>query len=173
MNACVTRVLSKPCRKQYKCSAVAEMGDGLAIKDMGRREEDCCAPFEKGELGPHLTQCGLGQGLPRTKWHLDTSSHLAKIDMGRKVRSAVPLFRGAGSPSNTLWSGPRAYLRVKFHFDPSNRLPHYTNVSDRTYRQSDRQHCANCFTNGRPKINQKFTQSSAVRCSKNRERPVG
>ena len=29
----------------------------------------CCAPFY-GELGPHLTQCGLGRG-PPPKWHHD------------------------------------------------------------------------------------------------------
>ena len=36
-----------------------------------------------------------------TKWHLDTSSRLATIDMGRKV-GAGSLFRGVGSPSNTM-----------------------------------------------------------------------
>ena len=42
----------------------------------------------------------------RTKWHLDLSSRLATINMGRKVR-AVPLFRGARSPSSTMLPGPR------------------------------------------------------------------
>jgi len=31
------------------------------------------------ELGPHLTQCGLGQGLPPYKWHLNPSNCLAII----------------------------------------------------------------------------------------------
>jgi len=50
---------------ENKCSAVALMGDRLATTDMG-----ACAIFREegaGELGPHLTQCGLGQGLPMYK----------------------------------------------------------------------------------------------------------
>jgi len=43
-----------------------------------------------------------------TKWHLDPSSRLATIDMGRKL-GALPLFwvEGAGYPSNTVSLGPR------------------------------------------------------------------
>ena len=49
----------------------------------------------------------------RTKWHLDPSSRLATTDMGRKLK-AVPLFRGAGSPSNNVaWA--EAYLRNKWY----------------------------------------------------------
>jgi len=44
-----------------------------------------------------------------TKWHLDASSRLATIKMGRKLGATLPrLFgEGAGSPSSTLWRGPR------------------------------------------------------------------
>jgi len=42
-----------------KSSAVAEMGDRLATIGMGRRFEGLL-----WGLGPHLTQCGLGRGLP-------------------------------------------------------------------------------------------------------------
>jgi len=44
----------------------------------------------------------------RTKWYPDASSHLTTINMGRKL-GAVPTFlgRGAGSPSSTMWPGPR------------------------------------------------------------------
>ena len=45
----------------YKSSAVTEMGDRLAT--MGRKVGVLC-PFSWGQLGPHLTQCGLGRGLP-------------------------------------------------------------------------------------------------------------
>ena len=38
--------------------------------------------------------------------HLDPSSRLATIRMGRKV-GAVPVLGGAGSPSNTTWTGLR------------------------------------------------------------------
>jgi len=48
--------------KSNKRSAVAEMGYRLATIDMGRKLEGC-APFE-GELGAHVTQCGLRRGLP-------------------------------------------------------------------------------------------------------------
>jgi len=44
-----------------KCSAVAEMGDRLATTDMDRKLGACAV---LRELGPHLTQCGLGRGLP-------------------------------------------------------------------------------------------------------------
>ena len=44
----------------YKCTALAEMGDHFATIDMGRQEWELLCPFRVGELGPHLTQCGLG-----------------------------------------------------------------------------------------------------------------
>jgi len=46
-----------------KSSAVADMGDRLATIHMGRKLGGC-APFGVGELGPNLTQRGLGRGLP-------------------------------------------------------------------------------------------------------------
>jgi len=36
----------------------------LAATDMGRKMGESCAPLGEGELGPHLTQCGQGRGLP-------------------------------------------------------------------------------------------------------------
>ena len=38
------------------------MGDRLAI-DMGQKV-GAAVPLSVGELGPHLTQCGLGRTLP-------------------------------------------------------------------------------------------------------------
>jgi len=35
----------------------------VAATDMGRKLGGGCAPFGDGELGPRLTQCGLGRGL--------------------------------------------------------------------------------------------------------------
>jgi len=46
----------------YRCSAVAEMGDRLATIDMDRKLG--AVPLLGGKRGPHVTQCGLGQGLP-------------------------------------------------------------------------------------------------------------
>jgi len=71
------------------------MGDRLAAIDMG--------PFG-GELGPHLTQCGLGRALPLHQLASSPSSRLATTDRP-KSGGAVPLFRGAGSPSNPMSSG--------------------------------------------------------------------
>ena len=66
-------------------------------------------PLSMGELGPHITQCRLGQSLP-TKCYRDPSSRLAIIDMGRNEGGgccAHFLFGAARSPSNTMSPGPR------------------------------------------------------------------
>jgi len=79
------RPLLKKC-KWNKSSAVADMGDRLATSDMGRKVGGgCCAPFGVEELGPHLTQCGLGRAETylHTKWCPDPSNCLVTIDMGR------------------------------------------------------------------------------------------
>jgi len=48
-----------------KSSAVAEIGDRLATIGMGRKVVAAMPPpFSWVELGPHLTQCGQGRGLP-------------------------------------------------------------------------------------------------------------
>ena len=53
------------CILANKCSAVAKMGDRSATIDMGQKLGEVAVPlFGCGELGPHVTQCGLGRGLP-------------------------------------------------------------------------------------------------------------
>ena len=47
-----------------KSSAVAEMGYRLTTVDMGRKWGLLCPFRGGGDLGHHLTQCGLGRGLP-------------------------------------------------------------------------------------------------------------
>ena len=64
-----------------------------------------CPLFGEGELGSHLAQCYLGY--LHTKWRLDPFSHLATIDMGRKLGLCPFLGKGAGSPSNTMSHGLR------------------------------------------------------------------
>ena len=80
-------------------------------------------PFRGRGAGSHLAQYGLGRGLPPAPYqgHVDPSSRLGTIDMGRKL-GAVPTFwgGGAGSPSSTVWPGLR--LHAKWHLDPSSRL---------------------------------------------------
>jgi len=79
---------------------------------MGRKLEGACAHLG---VGPHLTQYGLGPGLPlyRTKWHIGPSSRLAypssrlaTIDMGRKSGDCALFIGGVGYPFNTVWPGP-------------------------------------------------------------------
>ena len=48
---------------ENKSSAVAEMGDRLATIDMAE-EWGGAAVGAGSPLDPHLTQCGLGRGLP-------------------------------------------------------------------------------------------------------------
>jgi len=52
----------------------------------------------------------------------EMGNRLATTDMGRKVGAVLPLsMEGAGSPYNTVaWA--EAYLRTKWHLDPSSRL---------------------------------------------------
>ena len=78
-------------------------------------------PFRERGAGSNLAQCGLGRGLPPYQVHLDPSSRLGTIDMGRKLGAVPPFWgRGAGSPSSTVWPG--SSLHAKWHLDPSSRL---------------------------------------------------
>jgi len=57
------RLLKIPKNLEYKSSALAEMGDRLATIGMGRKWEGA-AVGAGPPLGLHLTQCGMGRGLP-------------------------------------------------------------------------------------------------------------
>jgi len=80
---------------------------------MGRKEGRD-EPLSEEGAGPHLTQCGLRRGLPRTKWHLDPCSRLTtirgpKLGVLRLGVLCPPLLSwGAGTPSNTMSPGPRS-----------------------------------------------------------------
>jgi len=79
-------------------------------------------PFGGGEVGPHLIQCGQAEAYYASKWHLDPSSRLATINMDRGLYgrtqacgAAVPLsVARAGSPSYTVWPGPRRTCMPSF-----------------------------------------------------------
>jgi len=75
-------------------------------------------PLLGGELGSHLTQCGRGRGLPHAKFHLGPANRLSTIDNGPKSGGGLlcPLFWEAGSPSNTVWPGPRPTSTPSFIF---------------------------------------------------------
>jgi len=92
-----------------KSSAVAEMGDCLAAIDIGQKVGRGCASFCGGGSGvPIQHNVAWAKAYRRTKWYPNASSHLATIHIGRKVGATVPLLEGGnGSPSNTMWLGPR------------------------------------------------------------------
>jgi len=51
--------------------------------------------------------------------------------LGEKWEAAVPSFLGAGSPSNTMWPGPRPNSMPNFILIHPIFWPQYTNVTDR------------------------------------------
>jgi len=92
---------------------------------------------------------------------LTSDSSLSTTDMGRKLGACMPPFLDGGElgpQPNVAWAA--AYLLVKFHLDPSNRLA----TIHQRYMQTDRQDSyrqdrqrselpiarANRFINGRP-----------------------
>jgi len=87
------------------------MGDRLATIDISQKLGDF-APLFGGELGPHVTQGGLGRGLPLyqvASWSIQPFAHNRH---GQKWGGAVPLLGraevvGAGSASNTMLPGSR------------------------------------------------------------------
>jgi len=68
-----------------------------------------------------------GRIIPRIKQELGSSCYGRSFGHNRrgpKSGGCCAPFRGweLGPPSNTMWPG-RAYLRTKWHLDPSDRLP--------------------------------------------------
>ena len=58
-----------------------------------------------------------------TKWHVDASSRLATIKMGRKLGVLWPLFgEGSCDPIEHYVDWTKAYLHAKCHLDPYSRL---------------------------------------------------
>ena len=79
----------------------------LAATDIGRKLGNC-APLGEWELGPHLTQCRLGRGIPpyqMASWYIQPFGHNRH---GPKIGGSAPfLGRGARSPYSTKSPGPR------------------------------------------------------------------
>jgi len=88
-------------------------------------------PLLKGELGPHLTQCGLGQGLPPYQVASLFTSHLATNDMGQKLGAMALWGRGAAFLFDTMCQGPRPTSVPSFILIHATVWPQYTNVTDR------------------------------------------
>jgi len=129
-------------QKDNKSSAVAEMGDRLATIDMRRKVGGvCCAPLHWGGRSwvPMQHNLAWAEAYLHTKWHLDSSSCLATIDMGGKVGEGLLcpfLVGGAGTPSNIMWPGPRPISVPSGILIHPTVWPQYTNVTD---RHTDRQ----------------------------------
>ena len=79
----------------------------------------------KGEPAVKCNKCSAEMG-----------ERLATIDIGRKEGGCCAPFGGAGSPSNTMWQGPRSTSIPSFILIHPAIWPQYTNVTDRTDRQT-------------------------------------
>jgi len=115
----MTPLAPKPLNRfQYKSSAVAEMGDHLATTVMGRKLGDCAL---MGELDPHVTQCGLGQGLPS---YQVASRSIQPFDHNRRDENwgGLPLRGWSWVRIKHTVAWVEACLRTKWHLDPSSRL---------------------------------------------------
>jgi len=65
-------------------------------------------PFREGaELGPHLTQCGLGRGQPQYQLGILIHPAVWPQQTWAKNWGRLCPFGGDGSPSNTMWPGLR------------------------------------------------------------------
>jgi len=82
-------------------------------------------------MGLVVYNVALDEAYLATKSHLDLSSRLAIIDVGRKEGWLLYPFRGAGPPSKTMWPGPRPTFVPSFILIHPTVWPQYTNVTDR------------------------------------------
>ena len=89
-----------------------------------KKRGGCCAPFAGGaELGPRLTQCGLGWGLlpiQVVSWCLRPFGHSRH---GPKIGRCAPYFlRELGPHLTQSRQSDWAYLHTKWHLNPSSHL---------------------------------------------------
>jgi len=109
-----------------------------ATTEMGRKLGRLLSSFLGEDVtGSNRHNVAWSEAYLRTKWHLDPSSRLATTDMGQKLGGGCALFGGAGSPSNTMWPGPRPITVPSFILIHPTVWPQYTNVRDRTDRQTE------------------------------------
>jgi len=131
-----------------KSSAVAEIGWLFGHNRHRQRSGGDTVSLSVGELGPHLTQCGLGQGLPPYQVASRSIQPFGHNRYGPRIGGCAP-FWGARSPSDTMSPGP---WPTKWHFDPSNRFAtihqrHRQNRTDNNsiartiYKQSPKNQC--------------------------------
>jgi len=97
-----------------KSSAVAEMGDHGHNRHGSKIGWGLVCIFSGGSWVPieqsntNFHKVAWAEAYLHTKWLLDASSRLATIKIRPKLGGSAPfLGRGAGSPSSTMWPGPR------------------------------------------------------------------
>jgi len=74
----------------------------------GPKREGCCAPFRWGSWVSTYNNVAWAEAYLRIKWHIDPSSRLATTYIhGPKSGDCCAPAGEAGSPSNTMWPGPR------------------------------------------------------------------
>jgi len=97
-----------------------DLGPGHIVLDgvPGLRERGTAAPT----FSAHV-YCGHGRPSLLLLSSCAPSGPLATIDTVRKLGICRPLLgRGAGSPSNKIVASVEAYLRTKWHLDPTSHL---------------------------------------------------
>ena len=108
----------------------------LATINMGRKLG--AVPFLGGGAGPHQAQCSLGRGLPPYQVASSSMQPFGHNRYGPKIGGCAPLGEGDLGPHLAQSGQAEAYLRAKFHVDPSNRLVtvHQRYRGDRQDRQT-------------------------------------
>jgi len=119
---CHSRLFISSNKQFLNSSAVAEMGDCGQNRHRPKGGGLLC-PFCGGELGPHLTQCRLGWGLPPYQVASWSIQPFGQNRYGPKIGGSAPFCgRGSWVPIWHNVARAEAYLHSKFHLDPSNRL---------------------------------------------------
>jgi len=79
-------------------------------------------PLTCGQLGPRLTQCGLGRSLLPYRLASSSIQPFGHNRCGPKIRGLCPLFEEGELDPHLTQVGAEAYLYTKWHLNPSSRL---------------------------------------------------
>ena len=100
----------------------------------------CCAPL-RGNWVPILHVTWAEAQLP-TKRYLDPSSLWSQQTCTENWAGCAPFGGGAGSPSNTMWPGPRPTSTPSGILIYPTISPQYTNITDRQDRTGQSNECS-------------------------------